>query len=578
MTINANLTRNEYTATAGQTVFTYTFEIFDAADLLVYVVPQGVTPNDVTHLRSDYTVQDVGNNNGGTITFTTGLTLNDSVVIVGATPFDRDTDYQENSDQFAGTFNLDSDRGVQFSKINRDRLNYQGVVFQNSQSRIGKSNKIPAVTPGKVIGFDSSGNIATLNLDPASTIPTEAVFVDTVADIASIDSTLASFVTVAGQAATLDKGAALFWFDAADVVSADNGRTIIVASDGARWKLAESLTPSMRIHVPTVAALRLVDSVLIQSVHVDGNLAALDGLGGEYYADASDVVTADNGTTVIVAADGMRWKYNPVNYTFNTPVIPPPAPTPNDYSLLDITIECENDGVSPNTDVVFKAGHCRDRADTANIDLSANITKDLSVVWASGTGNGGRASGVALAPSTTYHCFVIQNPTGPVVDAGFDTDIDAANLALDAPAFTKFRRVRSLMTDGSSNIIREIQDGGRFTRLSPIQDYSGTVTATAATTALTIPDGINVIVGCIASMEVGAVKNSRVRFSSLDQTDDAASVSNCQLVCNTSGTVGSASAQFEVRSNISRQIRRRANNNDNTTRLSVEYYLDRRLQ
>lgn len=41
---------------------------------------------------------------------------------------------------------------------------------------------------------------------------------------------------------------------------------------------------------------------------VSGGVTAGDGLGGLFYCDFSDTTTADNGTTVIVGPDGVRFK------------------------------------------------------------------------------------------------------------------------------------------------------------------------------------------------------------------------------------------------------------------------------
>lgn len=61
--------------------------------------------------------------------------------------------------------------------------------------------------------------------------------------------------------------------------------------------------------VDSIAALKLLDKTAVSKhAFVTGYYAAGDGGGGAYYFDATDVVSADNGGTVIVAADGGRWK------------------------------------------------------------------------------------------------------------------------------------------------------------------------------------------------------------------------------------------------------------------------------
>lgn len=61
--------------------------------------------------------------------------------------------------------------------------------------------------------------------------------------------------------------------------------------------------------VASIAALRLLSKARPSAnALVSGYYASGDGGGGEYYMDATDTTSADNGGTVIVAADGARWK------------------------------------------------------------------------------------------------------------------------------------------------------------------------------------------------------------------------------------------------------------------------------
>lgn len=67
--------RIAYVATAGQTVFTVPFVFLDEADLVV-------TVNDVTKtLTTDYTTSGEESESGGSVTFVTGLSALDAVVI-----------------------------------------------------------------------------------------------------------------------------------------------------------------------------------------------------------------------------------------------------------------------------------------------------------------------------------------------------------------------------------------------------------------------------------------------------------------------------------------------------------------
>lgn len=115
MTILTSAPRNEYTATAGQTVFNYTFKIYADSDLNVYHTLAGQEESE-SDLITAYTVSGVGNENGGSITLTTGASLNDLITIVSAIPESRTTDYQNNGDFLPDTVNNDFDRVVSLVK------------------------------------------------------------------------------------------------------------------------------------------------------------------------------------------------------------------------------------------------------------------------------------------------------------------------------------------------------------------------------------------------------------------------------------------------------------------------------
>lgn len=61
--------------------------------------------------------------------------------------------------------------------------------------------------------------------------------VDTISLLRAVDKTQFNRVTVFGYAARGDNGGGTYWYDSTDTTSADNGGTIIVATDGGRWKL-----------------------------------------------------------------------------------------------------------------------------------------------------------------------------------------------------------------------------------------------------------------------------------------------------------------------------------------------------
>ena len=118
MTVSNTTSRNQYTATSGQTVFPYTFEIFDKNDIAV--LKNGTLLSEGTN----YTVSGVGNDSGGNITLTVGATAGDILTFYRDMAYQRLTDYQNSGDFLAQEVNDDFDRlwlAVQQNSEGNDR-------------------------------------------------------------------------------------------------------------------------------------------------------------------------------------------------------------------------------------------------------------------------------------------------------------------------------------------------------------------------------------------------------------------------------------------------------------------------
>lgn len=121
--------------------------------------------------------------------------------------------------------------------------------------------------------------------------------------------------------------------------------------------------------------------------------------------------------------------------------------------------------------------------------LSSDLTKQLDASWAQGDNSGGLSSSLSISADTWYYVFLIQitDSSGTFVDVGFDTDLEAANLITDH-GVEKYRRIGSILTDSSSNIIQFLQFGNSFVWLAGIQDVnSNNITVTENTYTLSVP-------------------------------------------------------------------------------------------
>ena len=177
MTVANNQSRDQYTATSGQTVFPYTFEIFDKDD--VVVLKNGAALVEGTN----YTVSNVGNDNGGNITLTTGASTGEIITIYRDMPLERTTDYQTSGDFLAAEVNNDFDRlwlasqqldndvsrAIRKPESDLESLDMElppAITRANSYLTFGNNGQIdlrsildPSVTAGPVVYVDDYGTV-----------------------------------------------------------------------------------------------------------------------------------------------------------------------------------------------------------------------------------------------------------------------------------------------------------------------------------------------------------------------------------------------------------------------------------
>jgi len=168
---------------------------------------------------------------------------------------------------------------------------------------------------------------------------------------------------------------------------------------------------------------------------------------------------------------------------------------------------------------------------------SSSGTKNVSVLWIEGTGNGRFAGAAAVGANQTWHVFIIRNTTTGVVDAGFDSSVTGANI----PSGWVGRIIGSFMTDNASNIRNFVQTGDRFDWVDWVQSFSSsnTPTATSNLVTLTVPTGINAI-----AIGRAYLNTATFVYASSPSTNGDAIM----------GSVG-AIALFEIPTNTSGQIR-----------------------
>lgn len=336
--------------------------------------------------------------------------------------------------------------------------------------------------------------------------------------------------------------------------------TAISAAVGAadQGKLYRGTASSITITTP--------DATVVGSPFVFG---LANGSAGDITLDGSGTQTVDGSLTVTVPAgegylvftDGTNW------FTIGRKS----SSLPRSY-LAGLTLTNGTDTVN---DIDIAAGTCRDSTNVDDMVLAATLTKQLDSAWAVGTNAGGRDTG-SIADGT-WHIWLIKRSDTGVVDALFSTSASAPTMPTN---YDRKRRIGSIVR--STSIRAFIQDGDYFHLVTPLLAYSVATPGTSAVTVdlnsaavggvgNTIPTGIR-----IRAKVTGYINNggSIGYFSSLDQTDQAPSISAIPFFNVGDGTAGATAGTVDVWTNTSGQIRWRGANQQ--TYIAVHAWMDRR--
>lgn len=157
--IPANDRRIEYTGNIN-TIYTYDFPI--AANTAITVSKNGV---DLV-LTTDYTVQDVGVQAGGTITLVVATTVNDDLILFGSAIVKRvDQNFQQAGDFFSITLNGQLNAQVVFIQELTTKIDRKFGLSDNST--YAGSKDFPDAAAGQLLGWNSTED-ALENKDPDS--------------------------------------------------------------------------------------------------------------------------------------------------------------------------------------------------------------------------------------------------------------------------------------------------------------------------------------------------------------------------------------------------------------------------
>mgnify|MGYP006248641945 FL=1 len=161
-----NTGRQVFTATGGQTAFTITFEFFGIADLKVYKNGTLATYNANPTTTTTYKVTASNSSSdsayefgtGAVITFGSGLTADDKVVVVRRITIERTTDFPVNGTFDITALNTELDKAVAIFSDNKDQITRRIRLTDGDDTTPTLS--VPATRANKILSFDGSGNVS----------------------------------------------------------------------------------------------------------------------------------------------------------------------------------------------------------------------------------------------------------------------------------------------------------------------------------------------------------------------------------------------------------------------------------
>ncbi|WP_109143859.1 hypothetical protein [Bradyrhizobium sp. SUTN9-2] len=217
------------------------------------------------------------------------------------------------------------------------------------------------------------------------------------------------------------------------------------------------------------------------------------------------------------------------------------------------------------------AGVAVDSTQADFMKLASAYTKTTSA-WAVGTGNGALDTG-AIAASTWYHVYLIKRTDTGVVDVLVSLSASAPTLPEN---YTLFRRIGSMVTDGSSQWGKFVQVGDEFLWDTPSSNVNVSNLGTTATLyGLSVPTGVKVealirVLFNHASASVGGLINSPDEAAAAINTP----AGNMNMVVPASNVAHAS--QMRIRTNTNGQIRAVSGSSSSTLIVATYGWVDRR--
>ena len=259
-----------YTGNGVTTLFPFSFKVFSAADVQVVYTDSLTGTATTLVLNSDYSVllnPDQDANPGGTITYplfvgpTPELPATATLTVIGGLPYSQPTDITNTGRFLPQVIENALDRAeIQIQQLAE-------VVSRTLQAAVGTTVSLlfPPPSSGKFIrwrtdllGLENAeagtDSMVLQGLLADAADPTHGVafvagaprVVDSIAALRLLPKTGSKQALLTGYYTAGDGGGGFYRYDSTDTTSLDNGGTTIVGADNGRWKLTQTVPPSIK--------------------------------------------------------------------------------------------------------------------------------------------------------------------------------------------------------------------------------------------------------------------------------------------------------------------------------------------
>lgn len=291
MTVNVDnlITSGPYVGTGLVDEYDYTFKVESKTDLQVFETNALGVVTTLT-VDTDYTVNDIGNEDGGTVTRLDGAlpTGYEWYIRSNYSPTQL-TDFDSQGGFFPEVHEASFDKLTYLVKQYLDTVGRSVRLADSDSDSTLSPLPLKSTLPGKVLRFDLSGNPSAVNpSEIISALMSDAAVFN---DVAALQFNTDANVT---KAFVFADGYGWWKFDTDDTITVDNGVTAVVDAQSPRTGTWKKIVSNI---VNTVADLKLSQSTNLingQFVQTLGYITPGDGGHGIYKWTAGSSQTVDN--------------------------------------------------------------------------------------------------------------------------------------------------------------------------------------------------------------------------------------------------------------------------------------------